>query len=283
MDYKGIIMEPLVFLKLGGGTITYDSRESTPRIDVIDRLLSEIKKAKEEHGFDLILGHGSGSYAHVPASKYKVNEGLKYEFSRMGATVTCNTAKALNTVIIEEAIKIGLDTYPFSPSSFAYAGNGRIIKGVTDGIRKSLESGFTPVVYGDVLIDDVKGVTIASTEEVFNFLSTEFGPDKIIIGADVDGVFDSNPTQNANAKKIDRVDNSNIDTILKGASGSNKSFDVTGGMHTKVEMLYNMVKGVNEKFGKPSIGYIGNAAKEGVIGKLLSGKPVNECTEFSYR
>ncbi len=275
-------MESLIFLKLGGGTITYDGKESTPNIEVIDRLLSEIKRAKDEYGFKLILGHGSGSYAHVPAAKYKVNDGLKYDFSKIGATITCNTAKALNTVIVEEAIKIGLNAYPFSPSSFAYARDGRIIKGITDGIRKSLESGFIPVVYGDVLIDEVKGVTIASTEEVFSFLANEFGPDKVIIGTDVDGVFDSNPAKNADAKKISKVDKSNIDIILKGASESNKSFDVTGGMHTKVEMLYNMIKGINEKFGKSSIGYIGNATKDGAIGQMLSGKPIEECTEFSY-
>ena len=67
------------FLKLGGSLITDKDTAHTPRIDVIDRIAGEIKKYLVEHPQDsLLLGHGSGSFGHVPAAKYGTREGVEF-------------------------------------------------------------------------------------------------------------------------------------------------------------------------------------------------------------
>lgn len=272
-------MRDLVFIKLGGSIITDTDKPSTPRLDSIDKLLNQIKDLKDSTNFDFIIGHGSGSYAHVPASTYKVNEGLKYDNSKEGAVVTCDTAKELNLLITERALKMGLNLYPFSPSSFASCDNGEIVSGFTDNIELAISNGFIPLVYGDVLMDKSKGVTIASTEKVFSFLAKKLGPKKIIVATDVDGVFTENPFTSTNAKIIKVIDSSDIDEIV-GSIGTEvkKAYDVTGGMKTKVYDLYNMLNDIKANFNRESVGYIINGNKPNSIEKIVIGKEIFSST-----
>lgn len=67
----------LVFLKLGGSLITDKTRPRTVRLDTLKRLCAEIASArKHDPNLQLLLGHGSGSFGHVAAKKYKTREGL---------------------------------------------------------------------------------------------------------------------------------------------------------------------------------------------------------------
>ena len=61
-------------VKIGGSVITDIKKESTAKPHVIKRIFSEIKPHLKNTR--VIVGHGSGSFAHVPAHKYNVNLGL---------------------------------------------------------------------------------------------------------------------------------------------------------------------------------------------------------------
>ena len=69
-------MENLILMKLGGSVVTEKGKPFTERLDVIHRLVKEIHEAREEGEFKLIVGHGGGSYPHVPASNFKTHEGV---------------------------------------------------------------------------------------------------------------------------------------------------------------------------------------------------------------
>ncbi|MCJ7621187.1 MAG: uridylate kinase, partial [Anaerolineae bacterium] len=70
-------MAELVFLKLGGSLITDKGSPQTAREGVIRRVVGEIRAALDEvPTLRVVLGHGSGSFGHPPASKYGVQEGL---------------------------------------------------------------------------------------------------------------------------------------------------------------------------------------------------------------
>ena len=70
-------MQELVFLKLGGSLITDKTKPFTPRLDVMDDLALQISTALQTHpDLRLILGHGAGSFGHVPASEYHTRDGL---------------------------------------------------------------------------------------------------------------------------------------------------------------------------------------------------------------
>ena len=265
-------MNDLYFIKLGGSVITDTEKPKTPKREEIARLLNEINSAQTEKGFSVIVGHGSGSFGHSVAKQYRVQEGLCHDESRKGAALTRQVARELNSIFIETGLHYGMPLMAFSPSSFAVAKGKRLVQGTSKHIDHALSQGFIPVVYGDVVTDMDQGVSIASTEEAFRFLTQDIKPTKIVLGTDVDGVFDSDPTKNPGARLIKEVNGGNVATVLSGTEGAHK-IDVTGGMKTKLGILYEMVKMTG------ATGYIVNAGKPDVVRKVLSGKESEvQCT-----
>jgi len=173
--------------------------------------------------------------------------------------------REINGLFIDIGNSLGLPLFPFSASSFAVAENRHLVHGDVSSIELALKKGFIPVVYGDVVTDKKQGVSIASTEMIFEFLSSKLKPSKIILGTDVDGVFNKNPTLSKDAKLIPIVGKNNLNYVLHGSTGS-IHVDVSGGMKTKITMLYRMVKNTG------ATGYIINANKPGNISKILKGE-----------
>ena len=276
------ILKDLIFIKFGDSIITDTHNDSTPNMKSVSRLFKEIISAKNKNNFDVVIGYGGSSYAHIPVFKYKLNEGLQYNDSKIGASIICNRAKKLNFLIVEEAIKLGIEVFPFSPSSFAYANNGVLIDSEMNNIEKAISSGFIPIVYEDILFDKTKGVTIASTEKVLSFMAHYFKPNRIIIATDVDGVFTSNPMLDTDAKIIKDIDNSNIDEVLGNIKNEVKPYDVTGGMRTKVSDLYNMVKDVTIESDHKCDGYIINGSRKGILERILFGEDIFTSTKIKY-
>ncbi|HVC57971.1 MAG TPA: isopentenyl phosphate kinase [Candidatus Acidoferrales bacterium] len=262
----------LILIKIGGSVITDVSRPNTAKNTEIRRLLKEIADAKKAMGFDIIIGHGSGSFAHIVGKRYRVNEGLVNEESRVGASLTHMAAQRLNMIVNEIGLDMGLPMYSFTASSFSRADSMKLDSGFSDSISTALATGFIPTVYGDVVLDSKQGVAIASTEEIFRFLSQSIKPTKIIMGTDVNGIYDKDPMLNAGAKLVKSVHSGNYEEITKFA-GEARKIDVSGGMHTKLSRLYEMVN----KTG--ATGFIANATVPGTINKILQGKESEiECT-----
>ena len=228
-----------VFIKIGGSAITDINKEGTAKKEEIKRLLNEIKPCLNKK--KVLVGHGSGSFAHIPAHKYKLNLGLTEKDSLYGASVTQSAAAKLHRIVVECAVQEGLSTFSFSPSTTAVAKGGRIFNWDVSAIEEAFELGFLPITYGDVVLDKKQGVCIASTEEVFRALSKKIKPEKLIIGTDVDGIFDKDPKLSPDATLIKEVNKNNIKDVLN-YSGKSTKIDVTGGMKSKVSHLYEISK-----------------------------------------
>ncbi|MEM3753394.1 MAG: isopentenyl phosphate kinase [Candidatus Micrarchaeaceae archaeon] len=255
----------LYFVKLGGSIITDTEKANTPKLKEIERLAREIKEGSE--GAKIIIGHGSGSFGHVAVHKYGIEKGLHGKGSILGAAKAHAIAHELNRLIIKALNKNGISALPFPPSAGSISINGKISGWNTQPIKTALELGFTPVVMGDVIVDSINGVHIASTEEGFEYLAAIFRPDKVISAGDTDGVFDADPKIYKNAKLIRKINKKNIREALNGAGASLK-IDVTGGMHSKLQFLYN----ISKRYG--STCQIVNATVPGRLRDALMGKPV---------
>jgi isopentenyl phosphate kinase len=260
-------MKDLYLLKIGGSVITDLSKPNTVASGpvTIGTLLGEAYEAYSSGGFDLIIGHGSGSFGHVAAAQYKVNEGLAYSNSKLMALITHMTAKQLDDILIGEGIKLEIPLYPFSPANFSVADNGELGDGFCSHIAEAIEKGFIPVVYGDVVMDRSKGVSIASTEKVLDFIAREIKPKKVLYGSDTDGVFTANPKEHPDAEHIKVIDSSNIEQALENTGVSKTRVDVTGGMETKLAKLYETCKHTGAE------GYIFNITKPGMLKAMLLG------------
>ncbi len=270
-------MPEVYMIKIGGGSITDLEKPRTARRDVISRLLQEIYDAQKEKGFSAIIGHGSGSFGHVTASEYKVSEGLIGPDSMKGAVLTKVVASELNFIVIDEAVKLGIPIFPFFPSSFALAEGRKLKSGFVEHIATVMRRGFIPLVHGDVVVDEKQGISIASTEEVLRFIATKIPVKKVVLATDVDGIYDKDPNKNSDAKLVEKVNQSNIDDVISGASVAHK-VDVTGGMKTKVSILYDIVRS-----GNGTTGHILNAQKPGVLKSVLTGANGVRHTEITVQ
>ncbi len=253
----------LCVVKIGGSVITDTATPKKALTGEIRRLLKEIDEAGNAADTDVIIGHGGGSFPHIPAKRYRVSEGLINGKSMEGALATLRDARELNTIVISEGLELGVPLFPFSASSFTLSEDGRITTGLTEQIREALSRGFMPLVYGDVGIDTRKGVCILSTEEILRFLAIDIKPVKVVFGTDVDGVFDKDP-KGGNARIIREIDHNNIGAI-GSALGTTRKVDVTGGMRTKVALLHEIVKMTG------ATGYIVNASRPNAVRDAILG------------
>jgi isopentenyl phosphate kinase len=257
-------MKKLILIKLGGSVITDKTKEYSVREGQIKQLAEEVKAVSKAFDGKIILGHGAGSFAHVPAKKYQTKQGLINEDSVYGMAVTEDAARKLNSIVIKNFLEVGLPTFSFSPASFLISDVQVYSKSYLDPIKNALEVGILPVVYGDVIVDKTNGCTIFSTEKVLSIIARELQKDyqiRIIYCSDTDGVYD------AEGITISEINSKNFEEVKKWISGS-KSTDVTGGMINKVEESSKLA----EETGIETVLINGN--EKGNLEKAILGKEI---------
>ncbi|WP_458454774.1 isopentenyl phosphate kinase [Methanobrevibacter sp.] len=257
----------MIILKIGGSILTNkDSKTSEVDAVSLKRIASEIKKSLDSSDKELIIVHGAGSFGHPPAKKHRIGEDFdksQYPIKRLGFCEIQNEVKKLNMYICEEFIKQGIPTIAIPASSFITAANKRITNGNLDLFKNYLHKGFVPVIYGDVVLDDDLEFCVISGDQIIQYLAVNLNPEKVILGTDVDGVYNKNPKTHDDALFFDKFSSlKDLDT-LEGTT----NVDVTGGMVGKIkELLYLADLGIESK--------IINAEVEDNIFKVLENKKV---------
>lgn len=257
----------MIILKIGGSSLTNkDSSESDVNFESLERIALEIKSSLDNGPKQLIIVHGAGSFGHPPAKKYKIGEAFdesEYPQKRIGFCETQNAVKKLNMHVCEAFIKQGLPVVAIPASSFMTAKDKRINPCSLDAFTRYLNEGFIPVIYGDVVLDDDLGICVISGDQLIQYLARNLTPDKVILGTDVDGVYNKNPKTHDDAIFFDKFSSlEDLDT-LEGTT----NIDVTGGMVGKIkELLYLADLGIESM--------IINAEVENNIFKVLEDEDV---------
>jgi len=249
-------------LKLGGSVITVKDRPMTPDVDNIRRLCEEVKAAWPT---PLVIVHGGGSFGHPVAKKYGIAEGFTSERQVLGFTRTHQAMVALNTIVVDTLLDLGVPTISLGPSTFIMTRNGRIEDVSLEIVGRLAVKGILPVTYGDAVVDRTKGFSILSGDQLAVRLATGLGASRLLFGVDVDGVYTSNPKLVPEATVIERLPLDKLDGYIK--IGESLTTDVTGGMLGKVSEARAAVDAGIEVF-------IGNASKPDVILKALRGEAV---------
>jgi isopentenyl phosphate kinase len=250
-------------LKIGGSVITDKSGELTPRTQDINRLADEIKSANVQH---LIIVHGGGSFGHPFAEKYSLNDGFKEESQRFGFAETHHLMTVLNGLFMDALVWRELPAVSISPSSCIITKAGRIQCFEETPLKILLKMGFLPVLYGDTVLDAKHGFAILSGDQLVSYIATRFNAERILIGVDVDGLYNADPKVEKNAKMFKRLTLNELKK-LQDAFSKPTACDVTGGMFGKMaELLPVVEKGIPVK--------IVNATKPNYIYKALKGEEV---------
>ena len=270
----------MIILKLGGSILTKkDSKKAEVNYANLDRIATEIKDAFTDINVNqnlsegLVIIHGAGSYGHPSAKKYKIGEPFEknqYSQKRIGFSKTQNCVKKLNTIICESLINHEIPCVAIQASSFITTKNKRINTFNLSLIKKYLEEGFVPVIYGDVVLDEELKIAVLSGDQILQYIAknlkirdSKSNKKVVILGTDVSGVFTKNPKKYDDAKHIPKL--SSLDEIEKFDSTTN--IDVTGGMIGKIKELLQLAEiGIESK--------IINANESGAISNALLNKKV---------
>jgi len=255
----------LILIKLGGSLITDKNKAFTAKNDLILRLAKEIKSSLKNSKADLIIGHGSGSFGHIVAAKYQTQKGIINKDSISGFSLVADAARKINVIVMDNLLKVGLKAVSFSPFSFIYTKDEKKESFLVKPIKKALEIGLIPVIYGDVIMDQTKGFCIYSGEKILNLLTKRlkdnYSDMKIIYCGQTNGVYDEK------GKTIDKItpkSYSSIKKVLKGSAG----VDVTGGMFHKVKEAIELVTKLNVE------SLIINAKRKNVLKYAILGRTV---------
>lgn len=264
----------LVFLKLGGSLITFKDKPHTPWKAVLAQAIAEIKTALHENpDLKIILGHGSGSFGHVPAQNYQTINGIHTQEQWKGFSQVWKSARDLNQIVMNELFNAGIDAICFPPSAQVTTSNRKIIHWDQSAINNALSNYILPVIYGDVIFDDRIHGTILSTEELFAFLAEKLHPDRILLAGIDEGVYSDFPVNKSIVKDIS---SSNFSEV-RGIVGNSLSTDVTGGMQSKVTIMLDLIKRKRVKtvsiFNGSKKGNIHSALIGHFPGTTLSGLP----------
>ncbi len=233
----------VTFIKFGGSVITDKTRQETPDLALIARLGGEIRTALDaDPSLRIVLGHGSGSFGHVYAQRYHIQRGLAAGDDWRGYALTSAAALRLNRFVIDGLLAAGVPALALQPSATLRSASGRLTDWDTTTVALALDRGLLPVVHGDVSFDGEQGCAIISTEQLLGRLAETpaLRPQRIILVGER-GVFSANPHEHPDAALIPLIHGDTIDAVLAGAGGSH-AVDVTGGMRSKIELMWGLVQ-----------------------------------------
>jgi isopentenyl phosphate kinase len=226
--------KPITLIKLGGSVITNKDIPMSMKNGFLASLAKQVMRAMEENPDEqFVVGHGSGSFAHVPASKYKTIDGFIDEESVLGMAIVQDAAAQLNRKVVYEFIKNDVPAVTFAPSNTLVTNDRQERANFFSLLEMYLDRGLFPVTYGDVIVDTKQGCTIWSTEKVLAFftelfLEEGYQVDSVVHVTEVAGFLD------ANKAVVPKINKENWFELKKNL-GATKGFDVTGGMTLKIE------------------------------------------------
>jgi isopentenyl phosphate kinase len=224
----------LVFLKLGGSLITDKTQVEVVQPDILRRVASEVARARREAPYlRFLLGHGSGSFGHVAARQHGTRAGVQGEQGWLGFAQVADAAARLNRLVVAAFLEAGVPVWSVQPSASALGSDGVLVSWPSQQLELALARGLAPLVFGDVVLDSIRGGTIASTEELFAWLASRLRPARIVLAGTVNGVYTGDPLLDSAAEPWPLITPDDLPR-LRASLGGSHGVDVTGGMLSKV-------------------------------------------------
>lgn len=232
----------LTFVKLGGSVITDKSGREAAATATISALAADLHAARHAApALRLLLGHGSGSFGHYYAAHYGIHHGLAPDADWMGFALTAGAALRLNRIVVDALLAADVPALALQPSASLRSSAGQLVAWHTEPLSLALDHGLIPVIHGDVAFDALQGSAIISTEALFSYLALQSAltPDRIVLVGE-EAVFTADPRIDPGAEAIPLITATNIDAVLHG-TGSSHGADVTGGMRSKIELMWRLI------------------------------------------
>ena len=225
----------MFLIKLGGSVITNKAKECCFKQDVMDRLAGEIRQANKQ----VIIIHGAGSFGHILAKQYKINDGYKRKKQLEGFALTQAMVQRLNNLVLASLHNHDIPAVSIPPHAVLSLSDHEPARIDFNIFKKYLALGFTPVTFGDVALDNQLGFSICSGDLLIQLLAAEFKPEKVIFVIDEDGLYSANPKINKNATFFE---NTTVKNLEKLTTSLDAHADVTEGMKGKINTIKQIAK-----------------------------------------
>lgn len=247
MKFKGHPHEPFtlgrnmrerVVIKWGGGLITEKSSLCTPNLAILEQLAETIVVC-QKNGIDVILVHGAGSFGHLRAKHWRLNEGLLLD-AEFNSDGVCTTQREAVHTVRQEMLELNAhvchaleqkNITPIVHPPHLWAQNTG--PGFTGDLNRfhQHEPGQVHVTFGDIV--DVEGneqFGILSGDDLVVRLAVELpGVQRLVFAIKgVDGILRVPPEQ---ADDDDLIENWYPGIEFEGTHQS--QIDVTGGIGLK--------------------------------------------------
>ncbi len=248
-------------VKLGGSVITDKAKLKTFRASACDRLSKELRAAAED---GLTLVHGAGSFGHIEAKKYFLQEGFKEDSQLKFVAKVQRDVRELNLKVLESLIDHGVRAVSIPPAAAGVFWDGEIQSFDPEPFESVLKLGLTPVSFGDVVPDESMGFSVCSGDLIMEALAKEFKPTMVVFCADVDGVFEADPKRDKRAKIIPVLSPESLRSLKRTEA---ETADVTGSIYSKLERMLAISRNCEKCM-------IVNGNVAGRLEKALQGKGV---------
>jgi isopentenyl phosphate kinase len=220
----------MYIVKLGGSVITNKGQECSFKQEVVDRLAAELHQAQTP----TILIHGAGSFGHILAKQYRLNDGLHQKTQINGFALTHAMVQRLNSLVLTSLHTHDIPAVSIPPHAVLSLSNHVFVQMDFSLFKQYLSLGFTPVTFGDVALDQTLGFSICSGDLLIQILATEFKPEKVIFVLDEDGLYSANPKTDPHAVFIEETTSAGLEKL---ATEKNAHADVTEGMKGKINTI----------------------------------------------
>ncbi|AGI48339.1 putative archaeal kinase [Thermoplasmatales archaeon BRNA1] len=222
----------MILIKLGGSVITGKADYRTFNRETVARLADEIARS----GKDVIIVHGAGSFGHIVAKENRLQEGFKDKSQIPAAARTMCDTRELSSMVVEELLAHNIPAVSVPPGSCFVMDNGKLIIDNEEPLRRLVDLGIMPVMFGDVVTDRSTGFGILSGDQCMEALCRMFDPEEVIFVSDIDGLYDRNPKTDRHARMLGTVTRAKLDEL---ETESNVA-DVTGGIRGKMIAMLKM-------------------------------------------
>lgn len=207
----------LILIKLGGSVITFKEKPLAANFEAIRNISYTLASVKTP----IILIHGGGSFGHYWSVRYNIHS-KPDQYDSHGISIVHESMIALNQIIVNSMIKVGMNPYTIIPSMFIYD-HKPITKKIKE-LKSIVESSVIPITFGDVVYIENKMYSILSGDALMSLLSKILRPSKVIFTLNVDGIY----KDMKNREILKELKNNNSARFSKVIQ------DVTGGMRRKV-------------------------------------------------
>jgi len=206
-------------LKLGGSVTSDKKVDFSYRREIVE----EVAKVIAASGENVVVVHGGGAFGHPLAKKYRLSSSSSKR-SPEGVSETRRAMFELDMRVCDSLMAGGLRPYPFSPFPLLRLGGAKSVS----WLRRALDSGLTPVTFGDVVLTDA-GFRIISGDTICLWLSRWLHASRCIFVMDVDGILDRT------GEVVSELERRDAKQLLRSGPS-----DATGGIGLKVSEAFKI-------------------------------------------